>query len=52
MDDVVGRQDELRLIDELVERLPERGGSLVLRGEAGIGKTTLGRAALILTPYA
>jgi DNA-binding CsgD family transcriptional regulator/tetratricopeptide (TPR) repeat protein len=47
MDDVVGRQDELCLIDELVERLPERGGSLVLRGEAGIGKTTLGRAALI-----
>src|ERR1700722_11108814 len=47
MDDVVGRRDELRLIDELVERLPETGGSLVLRGEAGIGKTTLGRAALI-----
>jgi DNA-binding CsgD family transcriptional regulator/tetratricopeptide (TPR) repeat protein len=46
MDDVVGRREELRLIDGLIGRLPATGGSLVMHGEAGIGKTTLGRAAL------
>jgi DNA-binding CsgD family transcriptional regulator len=47
MDDVVGRREELGLIDTLVGRLPEAGGSLVILGEAGIGKTTLGNEALV-----
>ncbi|HWD61866.1 MAG TPA: AAA family ATPase [Humibacter sp.] len=46
MNDLVGRQDELHRIDELIRRLPQTGGSLVLRGEAGIGKTTLGTEAV------
>jgi hypothetical protein len=38
----VGRQDELRRIGELIAAAREgRGGALVLRGEAGVGKTAL-----------
>src|ERR1700712_4795272 len=38
----VGRQDELRRIGELTAAAREgRGGGLVLRGEAGVGKTAL-----------
>ncbi|MHC3475175.1 AAA family ATPase [Streptomyces sp. 7R007] len=39
---LLGRRDEMRRIEELVEGAREgRGGVLVLRGEAGIGKSAL-----------
>ncbi|MEU6251143.1 hypothetical protein [Streptomyces sp. NPDC047043] len=37
--DLVGRHAELRALAELVGRLPEGGGALVVAGEVGIGKT-------------
>jgi DNA-binding CsgD family transcriptional regulator len=42
---VVGRADELASVAQFVERLPEGPGVLVLDGPAGIGKTTVWRAA-------
>jgi DNA-binding CsgD family transcriptional regulator len=36
-----GREAEVEVLDQLVARIPERGGALVLRGDPGIGKTTL-----------
>jgi DNA-binding CsgD family transcriptional regulator len=42
---LIGREAEVRRVDELVEGLPGRGGALVVGGEAGIGKSELlGRA--------
>jgi DNA-binding CsgD family transcriptional regulator len=38
---LLGRDDELRVLAELVGRMPERGGALVLLGEPGIGKSSL-----------
>ena len=38
---LLGRDDELWALAELVGRLPERGGALVLVGEPGIGKSSL-----------
>ncbi|MGH2875243.1 MAG: AAA family ATPase, partial [Solirubrobacteraceae bacterium] len=43
---VVGRTGELRLIERFLEALSAGPQVLVLRGEAGIGKTTLLRAAI------
>ena len=43
---VLGREHELAAIDELLDRPPEGGGSLLVLGEAGIGKTTLLDAAV------
>lgn len=37
----VGRDRECWLLAGLLESLPDRGAALLLRGEAGIGKTTL-----------
>lgn len=42
-----GRDDELAAID----RLLASGGALVIRGEPGIGKTTLVRAAIARAPH-
>ncbi|MGB3440590.1 MAG: AAA family ATPase [Actinophytocola sp.] len=42
---LVGRDAELRLLGGLVERVRETGGSVVVRGEAGIGKSALLLAA-------
>ena len=39
-----GRERELRALDELIDALGELGGSLVVRGEPGIGKSALLRA--------
>lgn len=36
-----GRDRELRVLDDVLERVNERGGALVVRGEAGIGKSAL-----------
>jgi DNA-binding CsgD family transcriptional regulator len=41
-----GRSDELLLLAGAIDRLGDQGGALVLRGEAGIGKTTLLEAAV------
>ena len=46
--DLVGRDTELRTLAELVGRLPEGGGALVVAGAAGIGKSSLLRAAVRL----
>ena len=40
-DVVLGRDAEIAVLDELLERLPERGGAVVVLGEAGIGKSAL-----------
>jgi DNA-binding CsgD family transcriptional regulator/tetratricopeptide (TPR) repeat protein len=40
-DPIFGRERELARLDELVDGLPERGVALLVRGEAGIGKSTL-----------
>jgi predicted ATPase len=41
VDALVGREPELRTIHELVDGVGEHGSALVLRGEPGIGKSTL-----------
>jgi DNA-binding CsgD family transcriptional regulator len=38
---LIGRTAELETLFGLVDRAPERGGALVVRGEPGIGKTSL-----------
>jgi predicted ATP-dependent serine protease len=38
---LVGRERKTRAVDDLVDRAGERGGALVIRGEAGIGKSSL-----------
>jgi DNA-binding CsgD family transcriptional regulator len=43
---VVGRDAELASLHDFVERVPAGSAALVLEGEAGMGKTTLWRAAV------
>ncbi|HEX7255667.1 MAG TPA: AAA family ATPase [Gaiellaceae bacterium] len=38
---LVGREQQLRALDELVDGVGDRGGALLLRGEPGIGKSAL-----------
>ena len=38
---LIGREQEKRLLLELLEQIQTRGAALVLRGEAGIGKSRL-----------
>src|SRR5882762_7870520 len=38
---LLGRDDELVRLYRIVEELPDHGGAFVIRGEAGIGKSTL-----------
>src|SRR5215469_9144810 len=40
-----GRERELRIIDELLDSAIDRGSALLVRGEAGVGKTALLDAA-------
>lgn len=42
---LVGRDDELRVLTGMLERVGVRGGAVVVRGEAGIGKSALLAAA-------
>ncbi|WP_187414461.1 AAA family ATPase [Nonomuraea sp. PA05] len=42
---LVGRDSELTELRALLDRLPERGGTCILRGEAGVGKSALLSAA-------
>ena len=44
--DVIGRSAELESVDRFVERLRGGPASLVIHGEAGIGKTAIWRAAI------
>ncbi|MFD3583659.1 AAA family ATPase [Streptomyces sp. NPDC058683] len=41
----LGRDEQLRVLQELVGRLPGAGGALVLQGGPGVGKSALLRAA-------
>ena len=41
-----GRDRELELIEDLLDRVGSSGGALVVRGEAGVGKTALLNAAV------
>jgi len=43
---VVGRESELARVDAFLAALPQGARALVIRGEPGIGKTALWRAAL------
>jgi DNA-binding CsgD family transcriptional regulator len=43
---IVGREPELAAVERLVEAIPDRPAALAIEGEAGIGKTTLWRAAV------
>ena len=45
VDELIGREVEAELIEQLLGRLPELGGALVVRGDAGIGKSALLRQA-------
>jgi DNA-binding CsgD family transcriptional regulator/tetratricopeptide (TPR) repeat protein len=38
---VIGRTDEIAILRALLDRAPDEGGMLVLRGDAGVGKSTL-----------
>ncbi len=42
---LLGRDDELALLHDLIDGIGRRGGALVVRGEAGIGKSALLAAA-------
>jgi DNA-binding CsgD family transcriptional regulator len=44
--DVVGRDAECARVDSFVEALPQGASALLIRGEPGIGKTTLWRHAI------
>ena len=44
-DQIFGRERELARLGELVDGIRERGAALLVRGEAGIGKSTLLAAA-------
>jgi predicted ATPase len=46
METVIGRHEELALLEGLVERSASGAAALVLEGEVGIGKTTLWRAGV------
>src|SRR5215470_655585 len=37
----VGREHEMRLLDDLVDHIADRGAALILHGGAGIGKSSL-----------
>ena len=36
-----GRDLEIAFLERIIDRVPERGGTLIVRGESGIGKTSL-----------
>ena len=41
MSPLLGRERERRVLDELIEGVEKQGGALVVRGDAGIGKSAL-----------
>src|SRR6266545_438618 len=46
--DLIGRERELGIVDELVHNAKSQGAALVVTGEAGIGKSSLLDAARVL----
>ena len=46
--ELLGREDELARLNELISALPDGPRAITLRGEPGIGKTTVWRAGLAL----
>ena len=48
--ELLGREDELARLSELVSALPNGPRAITLRGEPGIGKTTVWRAGVALRP--
>ena len=47
VDELIGRDDELAQLYDLIDAIGLRGGALVVRGEAGIGKSALLEAAAV-----
>jgi len=47
---VVGRDREIGVVDDLLERVRDGGAALVIRGDPGIGKSALLAVAKELTP--
>ncbi len=45
--ELLGRDDELAQLYDLIDAIGRRGGALVVRGEAGIGKSALLEAAAV-----
>jgi DNA-binding CsgD family transcriptional regulator len=45
--ELLGRDDELAQLYDLIDSIGRRGGALVVRGEAGIGKSSLLEAAAV-----
>jgi DNA-binding CsgD family transcriptional regulator len=43
--ELIGREAELKRVEMVLDRLHERGGALLVRGEAGIGKSSVLRHA-------
>src|SRR3982074_747761 len=43
--DLIGREAESEVLDAVIDQIHVRGGALVVRGEAGIGKSALLRRA-------
>src|SRR5689334_52508 len=43
--ELFGRDAELKLVDDLLDGLPDRGGAMLFSGDAGIGKSALVDAA-------
>src|SRR6185503_12107849 len=43
--ELIGRDDERAQLAQLIDGIGRRGGALVVRGEAGVGKSTLLEAA-------
>jgi ATP-dependent Clp protease ATP-binding subunit ClpA len=45
--ELLGRDEELAQLYDLIDGIEQRGGALVVRGEAGIGKSALLEAAAV-----
>ena len=44
--EIIGREEELEALARFIDDIDRRPAGLVLDGEAGVGKTTLWRAAM------
>jgi DNA-binding CsgD family transcriptional regulator len=44
---IVGRDADVAAVERFLDRVAKDGGALIVEGEAGIGKTTIWRAALV-----
>jgi DNA-binding CsgD family transcriptional regulator/tetratricopeptide (TPR) repeat protein len=45
--ELLGREPEIRVIEELLDTVSQRGSALLVRGEAGVGKTAILEAAKV-----